>query len=146
MFCKGDKQFVYICIFPFEAELYEKSGLRTVFVGHPMIENLAAKRLQLARDPNLVGLFPGSRAREVRQLMPILRDVMRELRNMAVAEGVPHPSLKMQAKALCTHGRMYEIEDFDNKKRTKAGMAELETDLADLKKLLEREGLDDKLK
>ena len=31
-----------LCIFPFEAELYNKSGLRTVFVGHPMIENLAS--------------------------------------------------------------------------------------------------------
>ncbi len=68
-----------LCIFPFEAELYEKSGLRTIFVGHPMIDNLAAKRRDLPRDPNLVGLFPGSRAREVRKLMPILREVMHEL-------------------------------------------------------------------
>ena len=68
-----------LCIFPFEAELYERSGLRTIFVGHPMVENLEAKRIQDARDPNLVGLFPGSRAREVRKLMPILLEVMREL-------------------------------------------------------------------
>ena len=69
-----------LCIFPFEAELYERSGLRTIFVGHPMIEDLAAKRTNAPRDPNLVGLFPGSRAREVRKLMPILLEVMRELR------------------------------------------------------------------
>jgi lipid-A-disaccharide synthase len=68
-----------LCIFPFEAELYEQSGLRTIFVGHPMIENLEAKRIETTRDPNLIGLFPGSRAREVRKLMPILIDVMREL-------------------------------------------------------------------
>jgi lipid-A-disaccharide synthase len=68
-----------LCIFPFEAELYEKSGLRTIFVGHPMIENLAAKRTNTPRDPDLIGLFPGSRAREVRKLMPILREVTREL-------------------------------------------------------------------
>ena len=30
-----------LCILPFEAKLYNKSGLRTVFVGHPMIEDLA---------------------------------------------------------------------------------------------------------
>lgn len=69
-----------LCIFPFEAELYERSGLRAVFVGHPMIENLAAKQLSVERDPNLIGIFPGSRAREVRHLMPILIEVMRELR------------------------------------------------------------------
>ena len=68
-----------LCIFPFEAELYLQSGLRTIFVGHPMIENLEPKRIRTARDPNLIGLFPGSRAREVRKLMPILLEVMREL-------------------------------------------------------------------
>ena len=68
-----------LCIFPFEAELYEKSGLRTIFVGHPMIENLEAKRTDNLRAPHLVGLFPGSRAREVRKLLPILIEVMREL-------------------------------------------------------------------
>jgi len=68
-----------LCIFPFEAELYERSGLRTIFVGHPMIENLEAKRIDTERTPHLVGLFPGSRAREVRKLWPILIEVMREL-------------------------------------------------------------------
>ncbi len=70
-----------LCIFPFEADLYERSGLRTVFVGHPMIENLAAKRTNLAREPDLIGLFPGSRAREVRHLLPIFLGVLRELRS-----------------------------------------------------------------
>ena len=52
---------------------------RTIFVGHPMIENLKAKRIDAERDPKLVGLFPGSRAREVRKLMPILLGVIRAL-------------------------------------------------------------------
>jgi lipid-A-disaccharide synthase len=68
-----------LCIFPFEAELYERSGLRTIFVGHPMIENLREARVATERDPNLIGLFPGSRAREVRKLMPVLREVMEVL-------------------------------------------------------------------
>lgn len=59
-----------LCIFPFEAELYNKSGLRTIFVGHPMIQNLAAQRIDVARDPNLIALFPGSRAREIRKILP----------------------------------------------------------------------------
>jgi lipid-A-disaccharide synthase len=68
-----------LCIFPFEAELYNQSGLRTVFVGHPMIENLAARRTGEARASNLVGLFPGSRFREVRKNFPIMLDAAREL-------------------------------------------------------------------
>lgn len=68
-----------LCIFPFEAELYNQSGLRTVFVGHPMIENLVARRTGGARQPNLVGLFPGSRFREVRKIFPIMVEAAREL-------------------------------------------------------------------
>ena len=61
-----------LCIFPFEAELYNKSGLRTVFVGHPMLEALKGKRTNGERNPNLVGLFPGSRMREIRKILPTM--------------------------------------------------------------------------
>jgi lipid-A-disaccharide synthase len=61
-----------LCIFPFEAELYNKSGLRTVFVGHPMLETLNGRRITGTRDPNLIGLFPGSRMREIRKILPTM--------------------------------------------------------------------------
>ena len=69
-----------LCIFPFEADLYNESGLRTIFVGHPMIERLREKKIDIERDPDLIGLFPGSRAREVRKIFPILIATARELR------------------------------------------------------------------
>src|SRR5438105_5746424 len=79
-----------LCIFPFEADLYNKSGLRTIFVGHPMIERLrerqpsqgygSARKINIERDRNLIGLFPGSRAREVKKIFPILIETTRELR------------------------------------------------------------------
>jgi lipid-A-disaccharide synthase len=68
-----------LCIFPFEAELYNASGLRTIFVGHPMIENLAARRTGESRDPNLIGLFPGSRFREVKKIFPVMLDASAEI-------------------------------------------------------------------
>ncbi len=68
-----------LCIFPFEADLYNKSGLRTVFVGHPMVERLRARKIDIQPDPNLIGLFPGSRPREVRRIFPILAETAREL-------------------------------------------------------------------
>jgi lipid-A-disaccharide synthase len=68
-----------LCIFPFEAELYNKSGLRTVFVGHPMVERLRAGKIDSKRDLNLVGLFPGSRPREVARHFPVMLDAAREL-------------------------------------------------------------------
>jgi lipid-A-disaccharide synthase len=68
-----------LCIFPFEAELYNKSGLRTVFVGHPMIDRLRARKVDIQRDPNLIGLFPGSRSREVLKNVPVMLGAARAL-------------------------------------------------------------------
>ncbi len=68
-----------LCIFPFEADLYNKSGLRAVFVGHPMIERLRAQKINIERDPNLLGLFPGSRLREVRKIFPVMLESVRQL-------------------------------------------------------------------
>ncbi len=69
-----------LCIFPFEADLYNKSGLRTEFVGHPMIERLPPLKIDIERDPNLIGLFPGSRRREVRKIFPIMVEAAKKLR------------------------------------------------------------------
>jgi lipid-A-disaccharide synthase len=68
-----------LCIFPFEADLYKKSGTRAVFVGHPMMERLQARKIDVQRDPNLIGLFPGSRSREVRKIFPIVIETARLL-------------------------------------------------------------------
>ncbi len=59
-----------LCIFPFEQPLYEKSGLHTVFVGHPMLDSLAGKRME--RETDLVALLPGSREKEVRKIFPVM--------------------------------------------------------------------------
>lgn len=61
-----------LCIFPFEKPLYEASGLRTEFVGHPMLAHLEKRRISATRDPKLVGLLPGSREREVRRILPTM--------------------------------------------------------------------------
>src|SRR5258707_14063120 len=68
-----------LCIFAFEADLYAASGLRAVFVGHPMIERLESQKIQTHRDPNLIGLFPGSRLREVRKIFPVMIEAARLL-------------------------------------------------------------------
>jgi len=61
-----------VCIFPFEQPLYEASGLPTEFVGHPLVEELAGGKSGSDRDGHLVGLFPGSREREIRRIFPDL--------------------------------------------------------------------------
>ena len=82
-----------ICLFPFEKALYEQSGLRTEFAGHPMLDELEKKRLpDVSRDLTLVGLFPGSREREVRKILPIM------LAAGAILRG-KHPNLRFAIPA-----------------------------------------------
>ena len=69
-----------LCIFPFEVDPYNQAGLRALFVGHPMIERLQGRKIDTKRDPNLIGLFPGSRSREVRKIFPVMLETARELR------------------------------------------------------------------
>ncbi len=61
------------CIFPFEEAIYEKSGLHTDFVGHPMTASLAPAGDE-SRNPDLVALMPGSREREIRKIFPVMLD------------------------------------------------------------------------
>jgi lipid-A-disaccharide synthase len=68
-----------LCIFPFETDLYAASGLRAVFVGHPMIERLEKQKVDTRRDPNLIGFLPGSRSREVRKIFPVMIEAARRL-------------------------------------------------------------------
>ena len=68
-----------LCIFPFEADLYSEAGLRAVFVGHPMIERLQVRKIDVERDPGLIGLFPGIRSREVRKIFPVMIEMARLL-------------------------------------------------------------------
>ena len=65
-----------ICIFPFEEKFYQASGLPTRFAGHPLVERLTAERknLDIERDEKLLGLFPGSREREVRKIFPAMME------------------------------------------------------------------------
>jgi lipid-A-disaccharide synthase len=57
-----------LCLYPFEPPLFEKYGLRSTFVGHPVAHELAQEK---KRDPDLLCLLPGSRASEVKTLLPI---------------------------------------------------------------------------
>lgn len=61
-----------LCIFPFEEEIFTNAGLKTRFVGHPLVDDLASEDPPAAREEGLVGLFPGSREREVGRLFPLM--------------------------------------------------------------------------
>jgi len=69
-----------LVIFPFEAELYQRAGVPVEFVGHPLIDLAKANRPRADLLPALgldaahpvMALLPGSRANEVRRILPRL--------------------------------------------------------------------------
>jgi lipid-A-disaccharide synthase len=65
-----------LCLLPFETDFYTRHGVRAVFVGHPLADQIpleidrAAARRDLGIDSaaTVVGLLPGSRLSEVERL------------------------------------------------------------------------------
>lgn len=71
-----------LCLFPFEKPIFEQAGLKTTFVGNPLVDELDAKRIPgVERCDCLVGLFPGSREREVARLFPMMIETAKRLRS-----------------------------------------------------------------
>jgi lipid-A-disaccharide synthase len=71
-----------IVIFPFEEDLYRARGVPVVYVGHPLIDELAGVR-RGEHDPGTplkVALLPGSRRSEVSALLPPMLDAVANLR------------------------------------------------------------------
>ncbi len=70
-----------LCLFPFEEPIFRNAGLKTTFVGHPLVDELETERIpDVVRDEQLVGLFPGSREREVARLFPMMIESAKRLR------------------------------------------------------------------
>ena len=67
-----------------------------------------------------------------------ITDIMMALRNIAVKEGHIHPSFKEQSRLVMTFGRLYEVEDFDNKKRNKMGLPPVKKTLDDVKRIIDK--------
>ena len=64
-----------------------------------------------------------------------ITSIMNALKNIAAREGIVHPSFKEQARLVACQGRLYEVEDFDNKKREKMGLPALKKTFDDVMKI-----------
>ncbi|MCP4923304.1 MAG: lipid-A-disaccharide synthase [bacterium] len=77
-----------LALFPFEPPYFEKEGLATTFVGHPIvskgIENSDVvafrKKYDLKKDHPLLCLLPGSRQGEIARLFPVFQEVIGRLK------------------------------------------------------------------
>lgn len=80
-----------LCILPFEEEFYRTYGVPARFIGHPLVDDLAAEGFlgtSRARSESRLALLPGSRAMEVRALLPSMLAGLRTLEDTEVDEAV----------------------------------------------------------
>ena len=73
-------------VLPFEQPFFGGLGLRSEYVGHPLVDRAPAPTRAAARESlgippgsRVLGLFPGSRAQEIRRLWAPFRDAARAL-------------------------------------------------------------------
>jgi lipid-A-disaccharide synthase len=74
-------------VLPFEQPFFSGLGLRSEYVGHPLVDRVAVPTRAAARaslgippESKVLGLFPGSRAQEIRRLWAPFRDAAARLR------------------------------------------------------------------
>lgn len=80
-----------LCILPFETEFYRRHGVPAQYVGHPLVDDLDRQGLlggTPERVPGRLALLPGSRAMEVRSLLPAMLQSVERLNRNLVSEVV----------------------------------------------------------
>jgi lipid-A-disaccharide synthase len=117
-------------ILPFEEEIYRNANIPCEFVGHPVMDEIrevisgvrsqesgvrsldieqqeikikVRKELRLMPDRPVMTLMPGSRAHEIKKLLPVMSDVIREMKErypdyqfvMPIAPNLSHDALSV---------------------------------------------------
>jgi lipid-A-disaccharide synthase len=87
-----------LALLPFEPPYLEAAGVRCTFVGHPVVAEPAADPARVAAlragtDGPLILVLPGSRASEVRRMLPVFGEVLRRVREV-------HPRMRALLPAL----------------------------------------------
>jgi lipid-A-disaccharide synthase len=89
-------------ILPFEANFYRDHDVPVTFVGHPLLDGLPANVPRPAAESALqqpvIGLLPGSRAKEVSSLLPVMLDAARMIqRKLPAAKFIVSCSASIKA-------------------------------------------------
>lgn len=93
-------------IFPFEVDVFKDTRLRTVFVGHPLVESV--RRTLAEPSPGLpwpagdlrIGILPGSRRQEIARVLPPMLDTARALRRRHPSASFLIPAANDEIRAL----------------------------------------------
>ena len=115
-------------IFPFEEPLLSAAGVDATFVGHPLVDRMAAVRAKLEREPAaralgldparpVLGLLPGSRRNELAENLPVYLETAERVRRahpelqvlLALAPNLSDRELALPGSVRALVGRAYEV-------------------------------------
>jgi lipid-A-disaccharide synthase len=66
-----------LVILPFEEEFFRSRGVKTEFVGHPLLQSKVEG--QKLKESKQIALLPGSRRQEVEHILPVMLGVQSEI-------------------------------------------------------------------
>ncbi|MBA7596655.1 Lipid-A-disaccharide synthase [subsurface metagenome] len=77
-----------LVIFPFEERIFSSYGIKTSFVGHPILDEMSLKKSKelfckehaLSPEKPIVALLPGSREGEIKRILPIMLLISKEIK------------------------------------------------------------------
>lgn len=132
-------------VFPFEEPIFRAAGVRTTFVGHPLLDDLAPEvpeaalraELGLAPEAPIVGFLPGSRTGELAQHAAPMLEAARRVRArhphaacvFALAPSVARHLNAGDAGVHVVAGRTRAVQAFAAACAVASGTATLETAL-----------------
>jgi lipid-A-disaccharide synthase len=84
-----------LCILPFEPKYFNPKKLEVAYVGHPLVERLAAYPYRenwksicgIDSDKPILALFPGSRPSEIETHLPIMLEAAKDWKGQVVVSG-----------------------------------------------------------
>ena len=72
-----------LLLFPFEKKYFDKEGIQSPFIGHPLLEDKDKSKVDISQiiknNKKIFSIFPGSRLSEIKVLTPILFKFIRKM-------------------------------------------------------------------
>lgn len=111
-----------LVIFQFEKVFFQRHGVHSHFVGHPLVDQIPKhvdeldfrKTHKIGSDKIVMGLFPGSREIEVKKILPIMVESIEILKDkanfVAIIAKAPHLNIQLYESCLVNHSGFKVIE------------------------------------
>ncbi len=117
-----------LALLPFEAPFFEKYGVLSRFVGHPVIERATRmtggdrlrQRLGIGAEAPLLAVLPGSRTNEIRFILPVFRDAVARIAKeipglVCVLPTIPHVEARVRAATQNWPAPLHILDNEDDK-------------------------------